>query len=78
MEDWNLSDEIRGEDRFIENAHLLLRWGGLIPVEYVREFINRLRNEFSDEWGNSEQYKHTFNIKEVLDKIDKLAGEKLI
>lgn len=63
--EFNLSEKIKTQT--IEKAHLLLRWkGGLIPVEYVKEFIRRLKEELFDRL-----------LQKDIEIINQLAGEKL-
>ena len=70
--EFNLSREIRPKDRKnfpLDKAHLLLRWeGGLIPVQYVKEFIRLLKEKLKPitNYENS-----------IISAIDTLAGEKL-
>lgn len=62
---FNLSEKIEGICKTI---------GKSIPLEDVKEFIKRLKEELHNEWVGDDGYVDWYNAEKI---IDKLAGDDL-
>ena len=86
MTEFNLSDKIVSQegDSLLEcencayefGTHEEKKYPSYFKEEDVKEFIKRLKDNFSNKWGMIEG-ERDFKITEILDDIDKFAGEKL-